>query len=217
MYNKLLNAINFIDKYHEKKYIAPSKTSSFVESLEMENVKQLAKLNLLNFYEEIFQIAKKTDLILCQNKNKSFLDGSRQKIRAYFWAQLFYKDKIDLPISISVFCEHINNSLRYRVSLELNDLRANIIDVNFFSRILEKQLSSELVYLSSKKGIKELSAPITYDFATYLIKSKEYHKILISYLIPIKADENYLFNEIIKGIELIKPYYNFVLSFYNLA
>ena len=120
--------------------------------------------------------------------------------------------------SISLFVELVNEkTAEYRVSLEFKNDKATANDVHTYHKHLDLPLNkdAQLVYVA---GSNELGRPDIIDESQNIIiekvKTKEYNKVQICRHIG-KAEfqtNNEIQEEILKSVEAIIPYYEYVLG-----
>lgn len=112
-----------VEKNAGKAYRAPSKLTG-TEAKEMTELYSECKEGESLFEQVVTKLAQDNKMVCSFHKN--ILDGTRTRIRTYYWGELQEQKYIASPESISVFAEKTPDSskARYRVSLEIDGNRA---------------------------------------------------------------------------------------------
>jgi hypothetical protein len=203
---------DFLLQNHDKAYKAPKKAKNAEEKMEMEYLYKAGKNSKSIFSEKMDLLAAENGLYVVINK--SFLDGSLKRIRNYYWGQLKLPEYYFYPESISVFCEVIDNEdVRFRVSLEINEKKADEKDIEVFLRALDKPLKKELCYIGNLKFNRSLTLlSLNKNEIKEKLSKGVYNKVQVTYLIKKYKNDEDLLKELNKGIRLLLPYYKYILS-----
>ncbi len=117
-------------------YRSPNKLSDKAEASKMRKLYSETKEASSLFEDIVLSIAKENDMV-CFFHNR-ILDGTRRKIRPYFWGEMLDDRYLSSPESISIFAEvdAYTGNTRFRVSLELDGKRAQKDDYLSHNKIL---------------------------------------------------------------------------------
>lgn len=203
--------LDFLSLHGGKEYKSPLKVPDLKQRQDMKNLYKLSRSALGDFNRLLIKVA--TDNYLTEVINKNFLDGTRRRIRTYFWGQLKNAYYFTNPVSISLFAEKRNTNMAvFRVSLELDQLHSSNDEMKRFIRVLELPLDSGLNYFVSQHGHNNVE--VSKDNVNILkskIEAGEVEKVLIGINVT-GADDEILIKNINIAIKKIMPYYNHILS-----
>ncbi len=190
-------------------YKAPKRVSDENEAERYVALYASSKEALDSFGELIFELGAATDMASLYHRN--VLDGSRRRIREYFWGELRQVKHFQSPESISVFAEKCGEETRYRVSLEIDELHADEATLKKHNSLLDLPLADGCVIAINDSGVKDLIYTVSREEAMRLMRDSNYKKAQVCYLIQGCAEEN-LFQELVNGIGKIQPYYEYVIK-----
>lgn len=212
-----LGILDYLKNNSELPYKDPEKPGLTEEQRDMYRLIKKNGQDIVAELKKIHNLCSK-NYALTKCEKISWDDGSHQKTRKYLWLQMKYEAYANRLESISLFAEmETSDKPVYRVSLELKNDKATIVDLNNYHRHLEVPIDNEigLVYVS---GSNELGRPDKLDEPQEVIKQKvndrEYDKVQISKYIET---DHYSTNEeievaILEAIEALIPYYEYVIG-----
>lgn len=201
----------FLINNHEKTYKSPKKANNSEEKKEMERLFKAGQESNKIFNDILSVLAAENNLF--DIKNKNFLDGSFKKIRNYYWGQLKSPDYYMYPESISVFCEVVNNKdVRFRVSLELDEKKADEEEKRAFLSVLNKPLKKDLCYMGNLVFNRSLEIILNKNEVKEKLSTGIYNKVQISYLVKNCESNEEMIMELDKGIKLLLPYYDYIMK-----
>ena len=99
---------------------------------------------------------------------------------SYFWSQLKRAKYEDSKISLSLFAEKGQESIRFRASVELAVESAEDTDKESYKKILELPLKHGLTYISG--GNNESEFRIIDETDNKVVKDAKYKKVQVSYI-----------------------------------
>lgn len=186
------------------------------EQKRMEQLRSDAQTTLLEFERLALQCCENNpELILLRERNKNFLDGTMRRIRTYAWERFATIDAVQLPVNISVFCEHAEHGMQARVSVDINLKKASVKELSEYNKTLlclKKPANSS--YLANSYGNKEVREfNGSGDELLSKIACKEYKKAQIAYIFPIaKMDDEKITAEMKTAVNSLLPIYKTVIS-----
>lgn len=188
-----------------KAYKSLSKTVDMKEKQKLIDCRQRTEYIQELFYTAIAEAAKETGFILVEHPG--FLDGTRRKIKEYFWVELRKESKISSPESISVFLEKTNEGIHIRVSNDIYESKSSKEALlNHNDKVFEMLPKDCIVYLN-KAGIQGVYIE-NVDEARKLINGKTITKAQACKILDISTlnDKNY--SKIRKAINGLTPIYD---------
>ena len=131
---------------------------------------------------------------------------------SYFWSQLKRAKYKDSNISLSLFAEKGQESIRFRASVELAVEGAEDTDKESYKKILELPLKSGLTYISG--GNNESEFRIIDETDNKVVKDAKYKKVQVSYIIEKKqvTDDEKTIAALSNGVSELLEYYDYALS-----
>ena len=131
---------------------------------------------------------------------------------SYFWSQLKREKYEDSKISLSLFAEKGQESIRFRASVELAVESAEDTDKESYRKILELPLKPGLIYISG--GNNEDEFRIIDETDNNVVKAAKYKKVQVSYIINKNqvTDDEQTISELSKGVKDLLEYYDYALS-----
>ncbi|HAL02226.1 MAG TPA: hypothetical protein DCP07_02620 [Lachnospiraceae bacterium] len=123
--------------------------------------------------------------------HSSVLDGTRRRIRKYYWVELRKEKYFSIPESISLFAEvGEDGKARYRVSVEIDERNANINQIEKHNSILNLPVKDEYKYALGRKAAGELLFVKNSAEAKNLICQEDYNKVQISVCVSYNQVKN---------------------------
>ena len=131
---------------------------------------------------------------------------------SYFWSQLKREKYEDSKISLSLFAEKGQESIRFRASVELAVESAEDTDKESYRKILELSLKPGLTYISG--GNNEAEFRIIDETDNNVVKAANYKKVQVSYIIDKKqvTDDEQTIAALSDGVNKLLGYYDYALS-----
>ena len=211
-----IGIINYVEQYGETEYHEPESATDFEELLRYQTIKE-------NGQKATDEIKKIADICSKQYGLNSclpilWLDGSGTKAKSYLWCQMKYKEYESNLASISVFVEKCSkDEACFRISLEIKNDTASKETIDKYHTHLDLPLDSSagLVYVT---GSNELGRPQKIFDSQSEIKEKianrTYRKVQVCKYINKGDghDNEYFESELLKAVEALIPYYNYVLD-----
>ncbi|WP_243156418.1 AAA family ATPase [Clostridium sp. C8-1-8] len=149
-YTKLMKNIEEVEKLNKKDYLSIleflmehsneryTRLDKIEDDMEKERCEKLIKSaqEAIRKFKNIGDVF--SDFGFTYDGNSStWLDGSKTRVRSYFWIELKKKDKSKLSTSISIFAEILGDP-RFRVSLEIKDSKSEENEYIRHFRYLDK-------------------------------------------------------------------------------
>lgn len=219
--NRFLEILDFLKLYAKRPYQNPDNVIDQIRKDELMTLKESAREASNMMFNICSQIASRFNLTL-SSATRKWLDGSNSYIRNYFWGQLKNSES-NSPISISIFA----TPDQYRLSLELNTKHATSTDYNIYKRYLELPIDTNRLKFYSKQTTSDENAStlnLTPDEVRERINKSDNpeDRIQLSYVVSRKNEatntdktEEMFYQELYRGIQLLKPYYEHVLNAYH--
>ena len=201
---------DFLLQNHGKAYKSPQKANNAKEKKEMETLFKMGQQSNKIFNDKLSLLAAENNLYVIKNRN--FLEGSFKKIRDYYWGQLKSEKFYRYPESISVFCEVVDEKIRFRVSLEIDEKDADEEEIGFFLSALNKPLKKDLCYMGNATLNRSLEISHNKNEVKEKLAAGIYNKVQITYLVKMCDKDEDMFKELDKGIKLLLPYYEFIMN-----
>ena len=131
---------------------------------------------------------------------------------SYFWSQLKREKYEDSKISLSLFAEKGQESIRFRASVELAVESAEDTDKESYRKILELPLKPGLTYISG--GNNEDEFRIIDETDNNVVKAANYKKVQVSYIIDKNqvTEDEHTISALSKGVKDLLEYYDYALS-----
>ncbi|MEK4713571.1 McrB family protein [Sporosarcina sp. FSL K6-5500] len=155
-----------------------------------------------------------------KNKNKSkWLTGGNDVVRRYLWNQLKYEEYKDVLTSISIFVEKNDEDVQFRISIELDEKRAEQSDFDRHHKMLNKPLIQDEQYCYYIKANRGWNSEVSYEPAPEIqkkIQDGEYKKVQIVYhLTDEQIQSQSLTNEMI--YQKLDGAFGNLIAYYNLV
>jgi len=157
-----------------------------------------------------------------KNKNKSkWLTGGNDVVRRYIWNQLKYEDFEKVLTSISIFVEKNDENVQFRISIELDEKKAQQSDFVQHHMILNKPLIQDDQYCYYIKVNRSWDSEISYEPATEIqkkIQDGEYKKVQIVYRLTNEQirlqslTNEMIYQELDRAFGNLIEYYNLVVG-----
>lgn len=208
------NVLEIINKNAGKDYQSPIKLGKTPIANEMAKLYSECKQGEQEFTEIIEEIAMKRGMI--SSVHKSVLDGTRRRIRSYYWGELQMEKYLGSPESISIFAEKDLevNKPRFRVSLEIDGNRASNDELRKHNSLLDLHKEEGCLYALNEGAAKKIYFTEDIDEAKGMIVTGKALKVQICVLIGQNdsySDANYL-KEINDAIGKIMKSYEYVVK-----
>jgi hypothetical protein len=151
------SVLEIIEKNAGKFYQSPNKLGKTSIADEMANLYAECKQGEEKFTEIVEEIAMKRSMISSVHKN--VLDGTRRRIRSYYWGELQLENYLGSPESISIFAEKDleTKKSRFRVSLEIDGNRASHDELEKHNSLLDLPLEEGCLYGLNEGAAKKIS------------------------------------------------------------
>ncbi len=178
-----------------RKYKAPTKLCDTKLAEGMAQLYAECKNGEIEFVSIVEEIAEKQGMISSVHKN--VLDGTRRRIRSYYWGELQLEKYLGSPESISIFAEKEPDSSnsRFRVSLEIDGNRASHEELEKHNKLLELPAEDGCIYGLSEGAAKKIVFTKDVKEAKNMIASGTSKKVQLCILIDKNDDyteQNYL-------------------------
>lgn len=181
--------LNVLEMNAGREYRSPLKLEG-EEAAAMERLYAECKDGEKAFSELVEDLASNNKMIC--SIHKSVLDGTRRRIRAYYWGELQDEKFLDSPESISVFAEKdsTTNDIRFRIALEIDGNRATKRDLENHNKLLNYPKEVGCVYALNDGAAKSLYFTEDINEAKQKINDGTAKKVQLCVIIP-KADDSY--------------------------
>ncbi|WP_404335113.1 AAA family ATPase [Planococcus rifietoensis] len=155
-----------------------------------------------------------------ENSNKSkWLSGGNNVVRRYLWNQLKYEQYKNVPTSMSVVAEKTLEGIQFRVSIELDEKKADLADFEHHHKFLAKPIIQEKNYCYYIKTDNSWDSKTSYEPAIEVqqkVQSGEYKKVqIVYYLTAEEIQTNALTNETI--YQKLDQAFGNLIVYYNLV
>ncbi|MEK6189411.1 MAG: AAA family ATPase [Carnobacterium alterfunditum] len=155
-----------------------------------------------------------------ENSNKSkWLSGGNNVVRRYLWNQLKYGDDKNVPTSMSVVAEKTLEGIQFRIAIELDEKKADLIDLERHHKFLAKPLIQEKNYCYYIKTDNSWDSQASYEPGIEVqqkVQSGEYKKVQIVYYLTAKEIQtNALTNETI--YQKLDQAFGNLITYYDLV
>lgn len=211
--NKYLEALRIVTDCGGKDYVSPKKLDKTTDVNAMIELYQTSTKGMTLFQSEIDELGKSNNMITVYHN--SVLDGTRRRIRKYYWAELRNEKYLSIPESISVFAEvGEDGKPRYRVSVEIDERNATAAQMQRHNSILECPLKSGCEYALSRKAAGELIFVKDNSKAKQLVSQDGYNKVQICVSIPYdQVEKNNNIGAVIdEAIKTLTPVYLYTVK-----
>lgn len=155
-----------------------------------------------------------------ENSNKSkWLSGGNNVVRRYLWNQLKYEKYKNIPTSMSVVAEKTLDSIQFRISIELDEKKADLIDFERHHKFLAKPIIQEKNYCYYIKTDESWDSQTSYEPAIEVqqkVQRGEYKKVqIVYYLTAEEIHIESLANETI--YQKLDQAFSNLIAYYNLV
>ena len=210
MKRKMLNnVLDYLSKYGGVDYRAPQKQKNKQEAERYQELYKSSKNVMCAFGELIHDLGDAANMVSFYHKE--MLDGSRRKLRTYYWGELRSEKCFQDCESISVFAEKTGDGARYRVSLEIDELHSDDALLKRHNRLLDLPMDENCVFALNNKGVKDLVFTKSREEALQWINDSDYRKVQICCLIDADNSSD-VFQELVTAVQTIRPYYDYVVN-----
>ena len=176
--NKFLETLQIIADCGGKDYVSPKKLNNIADVDAMTELYQTCTKGITLFQSIVDELGKDNNMITIYHN--SVLDGTRRRIRKYYWAELRNEKYISEPESISVFAEvGEDGQSRYRISVEIDERNASPAQMERHNSILECPLKNGCEYALSRKAAGEMLFVTDSSRAKQLVSQDGYNKVQI--------------------------------------
>lgn len=190
-------------------YRSPKKQSDPKEAERYQELYNTAKNVIDEFGELVYELGSATGMVSFYHNE--VLDGSRRRLRGYYWGELRTEQYYQDHESISVFAEKNESVTRYRVSLEIDELHAGVSSLNRHNRLLDLPIAKNCILAVNNKGAKDLVLTESREEAIQWIKNGDYRKVQICCLIEPNSVTD-MFQRLLTAVQTIRPYYDYVVK-----
>lgn len=151
------HVLEVIERNSGKEYKSPAKLGNTPEAKAMQQLYSECKQGEDEFTSLVEEIAEKNEMI--SSIHKSVLDGTRRRIRSYYWGELQLQKFLSSAESISVFAEKDADTkkARFRVSLEIDGNRASASELEKHNSLLDLPQEDGCVYALNEGAAKEIT------------------------------------------------------------
>lgn len=209
--------LDYIDKHSKEEYAGPNKPVPPEQRAKMDELRECAQ-NAVGQIQKMMALCEKR-FNLKRYRVVKWLDGSNEKTKHYLWGQMKYADRMESPISLSIFVDKNAETLRprYRISLEIMNKGVNKeLMTRYHSYLdLDPDEEHELIYGdgSDEKGyVKILNGGRNTIKAK--IEDGSYEKV--QYCKVIDQNDTYSNEDyeqlILEGVKVLIPYYEYVIG-----
>ncbi|WP_051205641.1 AAA family ATPase [Butyrivibrio sp. FC2001] len=209
--------LEYIDLHAKEAYSGPDKITTEEEKVRISALRVSAQ-NAVAQMNKVIELCDKS-FKLKRAAQVKWLDGSNTKTKHYLWGQMKYADRLDNPISISIFVDKNAETLqpRYRISLETMNKDSDLAMMKKYHSYLDMDpdITHELSYGagSNEAGYVEI---IDDDLDTIKEKIEDGTYKKVQYCKVINQNSDYSNEDyerlILEGVEALIPYYEHVTS-----
>lgn len=176
--DKYLNVISIISECAGKDYVSPKKLNDSADISAMNDLYDKSKSGLALFKSIVDELAKENNLFAIYHD--SVLDGTRRRIRKYYWAELRTEQHFAIPESISLFAEvGENGEPRWRVSVEVDERNASYNQIEKHNKLIELPEQDGCIYALSRKAAGEMEFVKEKVNAEKIFSQGQYNKVQI--------------------------------------
>ena len=203
------NILNYLSNYGGVEYRSPKKQTDPQKAERYQALYDTAKIILNDFGELVYELGTATNMVSFYHKE--VLDGTRRRLRNYYWGELRTDAFFQNHESISVFAEKTESIARYRVSLEIDELHASEELLKKHNGLLDLPVAESCILAVNNKGAKNLVYTQSREEAIRWINNEDYRKVQICCLIDPDSSSD-IFQELLTAVQKIRPYYDYVMK-----
>lgn len=203
------NILNYLSTYGGVDYRSPKNQADPQKAERYQALYGTAKNILDDFGELVYELGTASNMVSFYHKE--VLDGTRRRLRNYYWGELRTDEYFQDHESISVFAEKTESMARYRVSLEIDELHASEELLKRHNSLLNLPVAENCILAVNNKGAKDLVYTQSREEAIRLINNGNYRKVQICCLIDPDSSSD-MFQELLAAIQKIRPYYDYVIK-----
>ena len=206
--------LDFLEQHAGFKYSKPENIIDQQEKNAMIFLKDAAQ-EAISEFKAIAEFFKKMGYTY-EKTVSTWLDGSNQKIRNYFWLEIKKPQKDQLPSSISIFAEKEAGEVRFRITLEIKDDKSNDEYNRRHFRFLNmlNPSTSDFEYFGTYNKDLELNLEKNEDVEIFIkqVINREHHKLQIGRTISLEDVNSMSSDEILKKMldtaNELEPFYD---------